>query len=133
MHMYADFRKCFNLPPDLQDSAHANFVAWERLRMYFNGTLIAIVIATLLTALLTVSWRIDIEPFLEMVEALVTQSIIGLLVVNIGFSQGPVIEGYLVTLGGKNRGDTRLFLFLFALICCSFVALGIGGTSMSAD
>lgn len=118
VNIYADFQKCFNLPPDLQDSAHANFVAWERLRLYYNGALVVLTAGTGLGAALlgTVLGQQD-EGFARLL-FLGMFGLFGAIPINIAYCVGPVAEGYLVR-SGINRGTARRFLF--------FAGLAMGG------
>jgi hypothetical protein len=125
--MWEDLRKCFDLPVDLQDSAHANFVAWEKLRVYFCAIL---AVVTVLSGVL--GYVIGLvflppgymTPF-ERILLLTGFCFFGAFGANVAFCAGPVAEGYFA-LWGFRRGIVRLVLFVLGLL------VGAGGAALTA-
>ena len=88
------------------ESAHEVFVAWERLRLAYNGLLGIEVIALYA---LSLADRMALG-----------QLALLAIAANVSFCAGPVAEGYLDLLGTPRRVSRWL---LFGLGCCAGVAL----------
>lgn len=86
------------------------FIAWERLRVVFNGWL---TMWCLLVTSVSGAW---IEPRLWLL------AIEGAIVANVCFCAGPVAEGYASLLGLRGRW-VRLFLFIGGTALASVLAL----------
>ncbi len=89
------------------------FLAWEKLRIYYNLILLAITLG--LTAL---------TPELLSVRYFWSTSILGALGANVCFCAGPVTENYLALIGA-NRGVTRAILFGLGCFFACLLAVGI--------
>jgi hypothetical protein len=120
--MWKDFTRCFSLPPDLHDSAYANFMAWEKLRLYYNGALVAL--SLLLMALLIPLSGVadDPESLAVALGSLGFTCLGGAVAVNLAYCVGPVAEGYLVMFRVERKA-ARMVLFTLGLIAGSGLAL----------
>lgn len=90
------------------ESAHAVFVAWEKLRIPYNAILI------LITLGIGFSHVGDVQFWLI--------SGTGAVIANICYCLGPCLEGYLSLLGWP-RSDARLFVFLAGTFLAAFLAV----------
>src|SRR5688572_13897026 len=98
-------------PADLRmDPAaeHRSITAWEQLPLYYNATLIGIVLLTTL-----------LEPIHLVQPEFWFRAILGAVAANVCFSTGVILEYYLVRIGAHRR-PIRLLLFgigmLFSIV-----------------
>ena len=130
--MWDDFWKCINLPAELQDSAHANFVAWERLRLYYNGALVAVTLAVgAVAATVGMAMGTVRDDFWWRVIILLVFGFLGAIPVNIAFCVGTVAEGYLVRFHLSRRW-ARLGLLTLGLLAGAGMAAMTAMTIMSS-
>ena len=94
-------------------------VTWEKLRILYNGVLVAIVV--LVFAGGTVAGRVTDDSFSvwEFAEML----IVGCLTANVAFCAGPAVDGYLSWFGLRHPAVT-LVLFLVGTAVAGLLATG---------
>ena len=95
-------------PATQQESARAVFLAWEKLRLVYNGLL------GIISLLFGVTKLGDLT-FWEFLVG-------GALAVNVGFCLGPVAEGYLALMGAP-RHIARWVIFVPGTLLSCFVAI----------
>lgn len=104
------------LPGDLArqgagtDSARSVFLAWEFLRLFYNGILVIIVLVRSASSL--AEWD-----FWELLAQ-------GFLGANICFCMGPILEGYVALLGAPRR-IVRWLIFVPAMLFACAATLGL--------
>lgn len=113
------FRRCFELPPDLRDSAYANFVAWEKLRLLFNAILVVVSVLALVPRVLLFGQAFPLGP-VSLIGYLALLPF-GAVAANLAYCVGPTVEGYLVMLR-IGRGFARAIVFTLGVIAGSMLA-----------
>lgn len=119
--MWDNFMKCFKLPPELRDSAYANFIAWEKLRLYYNGALAAVSLVLILLLGVASGLASDPADLALAAASLAGTCILGTIAANLAFCVGPVVEGYLVMFRVE-REVARMLLFVLGIIAGSGLA-----------
>jgi hypothetical protein len=90
-----------------QDSAHAVFIVWEKLRILYNAVLVLITLGVGFPHLADSRFW--------------AQSVAGAVAANICYCLGPCLEGYLSLLGWPRAG-ARWFVFMVGTLLAAFLA-----------